>query len=127
MKLCIEPRSDCSFGSECFHSSNLSSTQIFILGSEFILTSEFILDSDWILGSDFMHPWENWTLGRIYPWLGFSPRLGVYPWLGMILDSDWILSSDFTLGNIGPSVGFSRLRILSWAQIFPFCHFCRRY
>jgi len=93
MKLCIKPRSDCSLGLECFHSY------------------EFIFDSDF-------YPRENWTLGRIYPWLrfypwlGFYPWVGIYPWLGMILDSDWILgsdwilSSDFTLGKIGASVEF---------------------
>jgi hypothetical protein len=81
MKLCIEPRSDSSLGSECFH------------------ISEFIFDSDF-------YPRENWSLGRIYPWLVFYPWVGIYPWLGMILDSDWILGSDFTLGKIGASVEF---------------------
>jgi hypothetical protein len=71
MKLCIEPRSDCSLGSECFHSfefifnsdfyprENWTLGQIgasvkFILGSDFILASEFILGSDFTLGLGFI-------------------------------------------------------------------------
>jgi len=87
MKLCIEPRSDCSLGLECFHSS------------EFIFVFDF-------------YPRENWSLGRIYPWLGFYPRFGVYHWLGFYpwvgLDP-WLgfhPRENWSLGRIEASVEF---------------------
>jgi len=51
----FEPRSNCSLGSECFHSSK------FILGSGFILGSDFILG--WIGAYVKLDSRSNWTLG----------------------------------------------------------------
>jgi len=114
MKLCIEPRSDCSLGLKCFH------------------RSEFIFDSDfypWVGLDPWLgfHSWENWSLGRIEASVEFI--LGS----DFTLGSGWILGSDFTLGKIRPSVefilgsDFILASEFSSARIFPLCHFCRRY
>jgi hypothetical protein len=65
----LEPQSNWTWGSECIFGSNFTLGSGFILGLEWSLTG--IGSSARISPSGKLDTWSDWSLGRIYPWLGF--------------------------------------------------------